>query len=55
MLRDRQLPGGKFVGNGHRSSINALIAARHNHGFDGWIFWAASPPNQLGKFVRLIE
>jgi predicted choloylglycine hydrolase len=52
MLRDRQLPGGKFVGNGHRSTINALIAT---HGTimdltDG-VFWAASPPNQLGKFV----
>ena len=52
MLRDRQLPGGKFVGNGHRSAINALIAT---HGTimdltDG-LFWAASPPNQLGKFV----
>ena len=44
--------GGKLVGNGHRSTINALIAT---HGTimdltDG-IFWAASPPNQLGKFV----
>src|SRR5262249_34660661 len=52
MLRDRQLPGGRFVGNGHRSTINALIAT---HGTimdltDG-IFWAALPPNQLGKFV----
>jgi len=52
MLRDRRLPGGKFVGNGHRSTINALIAT---HGTvmdltDG-VFWAASPPNQLGKFV----
>src|SRR5215813_3959171 len=52
MLRDRQLPGGKFVGNGHRSTINALIAT---HGtimdLTAGIFWAASPPNQLGKFV----
>jgi len=52
MLRDRRLPGGKFVGNCHRSTINALIAT---HGTvmdltDG-VFWAASPPNQLGKFV----
>src|SRR5262249_41094120 len=52
MLRDRRLPGGKFVGNCHRSTINALIAT---HGTvmdltDG-VFWAASPPNQLGEFV----
>ena len=52
ILRDRRLPGGKFPGNGHRATLNALIAT---HGTvmdltDG-IFWAASPPNQLGKFV----
>jgi isopenicillin-N N-acyltransferase-like protein len=52
MLRDRLLPGGKFAGNGHRATLNALIAT---HAIvmdltDG-IFWAASPPNQLGKFV----
>ena len=52
MLRDRQLPGGKFVGNGHRSTINALIAT-HSTIMDltDGVFWAASPPNQLGKFV----
>jgi isopenicillin-N N-acyltransferase-like protein len=52
ILRDRCLPGGKFPGDGHRATPNALIAT---HGTvmdltDG-IFWAASPPNQLGKFV----
>ena len=51
-LRDRDLPGGAFPGNGHRATLNALIAT---HAMimdltDG-IFWAASPPNQLGKFV----
>lgn len=52
ILRDRQLPGGKFVGNGHRATINALIAT-HSTIMDltDGIFWAASPPNQLGKFV----
>ncbi len=52
MLRDRNLPGGKFAGNGHRSSLNALIAT-HATVMDltDGIFWAALPPNQLGKFV----
>jgi len=52
ILRDRKLPGGKFVGNGHRSSLNALIAT-HSAIMDltDGIFWAASPPNQLGRFV----
>jgi len=52
MLRDRKLPGGKFPGNGHRSTLNALIAT-HTTVMDltEGIFWAASPPNQLGRFV----
>lgn len=52
MLRDRLLPGGKFAGNGHRATLNALIAT-HATVMDltDGIFWAASPPNQLGKFV----
>jgi isopenicillin-N N-acyltransferase-like protein len=52
MLRDRKLPNGKFPGNGHRSTVNALIAT-HSAVMDltDGIFWAASPPNQLGRFV----
>jgi hypothetical protein len=52
MLRDRLLPGGKFAGNGHRATLNALIAT-HAVVMDltEGIFWAASPPHQLGKFV----
>lgn len=52
MLRDRKLPGGKFPGNGHRSTLNALIAT-HSTIMDltAGIFWAASPPHQLGRFV----
>jgi hypothetical protein len=51
-LRDRKLPGGAFAGNGNRGSLNALIAT-HATVMDltDGIFWAASPPNQLGKFV----
>jgi len=51
-LRDRNLPGGTFPGDGHRSSLNAFIAT-HAVVMDltSGIFWAASPPNQLGKFV----
>jgi hypothetical protein len=51
-LRDRKLPDGAFVGNGNRGSLNALIAT-HATVMDltDGIFWAASPPNQLGKFV----
>ena len=51
-LRDRKLPGGIFAGDGHRSSLNAFIAT-HATVMDltAGIFWAASPPNQLGKFV----
>ena len=51
-LRDRNLPGGKFPGNGHRSTLNALIATHSTimNLTDG-IFWAASPPHQLGRFV----
>ena len=52
MLRDRKLPGGAFPGDGHRSTLNAFIAT-HAVVMDltSGIFWAASPPNQLGKFV----
>lgn len=52
ILRDRDLPGGVFAGNGHRSSLNAFIAT-HAVVMDltAGIFWAASPPNGLGKFV----
>jgi isopenicillin-N N-acyltransferase-like protein len=51
-LRDRKLPGGDFEGDGNRGSMNALIAT-HATVMDltDGIFWAASPPNQLGKFV----
>jgi tetratricopeptide (TPR) repeat protein len=51
-LRDRDLPGGVFAGNGHRATLNAFIAT-HATVMDltDGIFWAASPPNQLGKFV----
>jgi hypothetical protein len=52
LLRDRDLPGGVFAGNGHRATLNAFIAT-HAAVMDltDGIFWAASPPNQLGKFV----
>jgi len=51
-LRDRKLPGGAFVGNGNRGSLNALIATHATiMDLSDGIFWAASPPNQLGKFV----
>jgi hypothetical protein len=52
ILRDRKLPGGIFAGDGHRSSLNAFIAT-HATVMDltAGIFWAASPPNQLGQFV----
>jgi tetratricopeptide (TPR) repeat protein len=52
VLRDRRLPGGQFAGNGHRSSLNPLIAT-HSVIMDltGGIFWAAAPPHQLGRFV----
>jgi tetratricopeptide (TPR) repeat protein len=51
-LRDRKLPGGVFAGDNHRGSLNAFIAT-HAVVMDltAGIFWAASPPNQLGKFV----
>jgi len=51
-LRDRKLPGGIFAGNGHRATLNAFIAT-HAVVMDltDGIFWAAAPPNQLGKFV----
>jgi len=51
-LRDRNLSDGVFAGNGNRGALNALIAT-HATVMDltDGIFWAASPPNQLGKFV----
>lgn len=52
MLRDRRLPGGQFAGNGHRATLNALIATHATvMDLSEGLFWAASPPNQLGKFV----
>jgi hypothetical protein len=52
LLRDRRLPGGTFAGNGHRGSLNPLIAT-HAVVMDltAGIFWAATPPHQLGRFV----
>jgi len=52
ILRDRDLPGGIFAGDGHRATLNAFIAT-HSTVMDlsDGIFWAASPPNQMGKFV----
>jgi isopenicillin-N N-acyltransferase like protein len=52
ILRDRRLAGGGFAGNGHRSSLNPLIAT-HAVIMDltGGIFRAARPPHQLGQFV----
>jgi len=52
-LRDRDLPGGVFVGDGHRSSLNAFIAT-HAIVMDltAGIFYAALPPNGIGKFVE---
>jgi tetratricopeptide (TPR) repeat protein len=52
LLRDRSLPGGRFAGNGHRGTLNPLIAT---HAVimdltDGR-FWASLPPHQLGQFV----
>jgi hypothetical protein len=51
-LRDRKLPDGVFAGNGNRGALNALIAT-HATVMDltDGIFWAASPPNQFGRFV----
>jgi hypothetical protein len=51
-LRDRKLPGGVFPGNGHRGALNALIATHATiMDLTDGIFWAATPPNQLGKFI----
>lgn len=52
LLRDRNLSGGRFPGNGHRSTLNALIAT-HSTVMDltDGIFWASLPPHQLGLFV----
>jgi len=52
ILRDRKLPGGIFAGNDHRATLNAFIATHATvMDLSDGIFWAASPPNQLGKFV----
>ncbi|MBL9137316.1 MAG: hypothetical protein JNK85_15695 [Verrucomicrobiales bacterium] len=52
ILRDRKLPGGAFAGNGHRSSLNPLIAT-HSVIMDltDGILWASSPPHQLGRYI----
>jgi tetratricopeptide (TPR) repeat protein len=52
ILRDRELPGDRFAGNGHRSSLNPLIAT-HSVIMDltDDIFWAATPPHQMGRFA----
>lgn len=52
ILRDRRLFGDTTAGNGHRSSLNPLIAT-HSVVLDltDGIFWAASPPHQLGRFI----
>ena len=52
LLRDRRLPGGQLAGDCHRGSLNPLIAT-HSVVMDltAGIFWAATPPHQLGKFV----
>jgi isopenicillin-N N-acyltransferase like protein len=52
ILRDRQLPGGRSAGNGHRGALNPLIAT-HAVVMDlsaGLVF-AGLPPHQLGRFV----
>ena len=52
ILRDRNLPGGEFKGNGHRAALNALIATHATiMDLDEGVFWAAKPPHQLGEFV----
>ena len=52
VLRDRKLAGGIFPGQGHRATLNALIATHATlMDLTDGIFWAAAPPNQLGKFV----
>ena len=52
ILRDRDLPGGIFAGDGNRATLNAFIATHATvMDLSDGIFWAASPPNQLGKFV----
>jgi tetratricopeptide (TPR) repeat protein len=52
ILRDRRLPGGAFPGHGHRGTLNALIATHATiMDLSDGIFWAAAPPNQLGRFV----
>lgn len=52
ILRDRNLVGGTFAGDGHRSSLNSFIAT-HSTAMDltDGLFWAAESPHQLGKFV----
>jgi hypothetical protein len=52
LLRDRRLPGDRAAGNGHRGTLNPLIAT-HAVVMDltDGIFWAARSPHQLGRFV----
>jgi hypothetical protein len=54
ILRDRLLPGDRAAGNGHRGSLNPLIAT-HSAVMDltDGIFWAARSPHQLGGFVAI--
>lgn len=54
MLRDRRLPGGAFAGNGHRGTLNPLIAT-HAVVMDltAGMIWVAKPPHQLGGFVAI--
>jgi tetratricopeptide (TPR) repeat protein len=52
LLRDRRLPGDQAAGNGHRATLNPLIAT-HSVIMDltRGLFWASRPPHQLGRFV----
>lgn len=52
IMRDRNLPGGVFAGNGHRASLNADIAT-HGVALDltAGTFYAGTTPHLLGKFV----
>ncbi len=54
LLRDRRLPGNVAAGNGHRSTLNPLIAT-HAVLMDltEGLFWAGTSPHQLGKFVAV--
>lgn len=50
LLRDRRLPNGQFPGNGHRSSLNPLIAPHAVvMNLTAGIVWAAAPPTLGAK------